>query len=70
MPLFIKRISLFVMGLAMALGSSLSTMDGGSALTPSDIGSVPLVAWLFALGAGISGLLGNQPRPKSGRKAE
>lgn len=56
----IKRVLLFIMGVVMALGSSLSTMDGGAAITPSDLGSIPLMAWLFAIGAGISGLLGNQ----------
>jgi len=63
----IKRVLLFVMGLVMALGSSLSTMDGGAQITPSDLGSIPLMAWLFAVGAGISGAMGNQPK-KEGEK--
>ncbi len=58
----IKRVLLFIMGLTMALGSSLSTMDGGTAITISELGSVPLIAWVFAVGAGISGALGNQPQ--------
>lgn len=63
MPIHTKRIALSVMGLASALGSSLSTMDGGAALTPSDIGGIPLMAWLFAIVAGISGFLGSTPPP-------
>ena len=64
MNIMTKRIALFVMALVMALGSSLSTMDGGASITPSDLGDIPLMAWLFAVGAGISGALGNQ-QPKS-----
>jgi len=60
MNILIKKFMLFVSGLVMALGSSLSTMEGGSSLTISDLGSIPLMAWLFAVGAGIAGFLGNQ----------
>ena len=68
MAVILKRFALFALGLVMALGSSLSTMDGGASITPSDLGSIPLMAWLFALGAGISGALGNQPQKRDTTK--
>ena len=64
MRILIKKIMLFISGLVMALGSSLSTMEGGADLTISDLGSIPLMAWLFAIGAGIAGFLGN-PNPQN-----
>lgn len=65
-PDILKRLALFTMGVVMALGSSLSTLDGGATLTFSDLGKIPLMAWFFALGAGISGALDGQVlRPKN-----
>jgi len=61
-PPVVKRIALFALGLVMALGSSLSTLDGGTALTISQMGDIPLIAWMFAIGAGISGALGISPK--------
>ena len=62
-----RKILLAVLGGVMALGSALASIDGGSALTLSDIGSIPLVSWLFAVGASITGYLGNtQATKKSG----
>jgi len=54
----IKRILLGLAGFASALGAALTTMDGGTTLTLSQLGSIPLVAWLLAFTAGISGSLG------------
>lgn len=58
MNVITKKIMLSVMGVLMALGSSLSTMEGGAAITVSQIGDIPVIAWAFAIGAGISGYLG------------
>ena len=54
----LKRTLLFISGFVMAMGSSISSMDGGATLTVSQMSSIPLVAYLFAIGAGISGVLG------------
>jgi len=54
----IQRLLLGLMGFSSALGASLTTLDGGAAMTLSQLGQVPLVAWLLSLSAGIAGSLG------------
>lgn len=62
----IKRILLFIVGFVMALGGAISAMEGGASMTFSQLGQVPMVAWLFAIGAGINGVLGvTRKEPKS-----
>ena len=59
-----RKILLAILGGVMALGSALASIDGGSALTLSDMGSIPLVSWLFAVGAALTGYLGNMSATK------
>ena len=59
-----RKILLAILGGVMALGSALASIDGGSALMLSDLGSIPLVSWLFAVGAALTGYLGNMPATK------
>jgi len=53
----LKRFMIGLGAMVMALGSSFTTMEGGATLTLSQIGQVPLMAWLFSLGTFIAGAL-------------
>lgn len=53
-----KRIGLGLIGFLAALAAALAALEGGSAMTLSQMGQIPLLSWILALGAFMTGVIG------------
>lgn len=61
----VKKLMYGFMGFLAAMASALAASDGGTTMTISQVGSIPLLSWILALGAFFAGVMGKHDEAKS-----